>query len=79
MPSEDLWGLYQQAVRDTIRERWEERRLLLRWFDYVRLTHRDAGTLEILERIIRLGTWYPALIVFARQVSDIIDAEAMAS
>lgn len=73
------WAIYQQYVGEEVRARWEERRLLLRWHEYVQRTHRDAFTLAYLEQALRLGRWSGRMIEFARHMSDIIDAEAMAS
>jgi hypothetical protein len=60
--------VYQEAVCDTVRRQWEERRLILLWLGAVEATHRDPFTMEFLTRALRLGRWSGKMIETARRL-----------
>jgi hypothetical protein len=54
---QDYWQRYAELTGAAIRQQWAERRLIARWLDLVRQTHRDEYTMTYLERCLRLGNW----------------------
>lgn len=76
-PASD-WLAYGAAIREVVRIQWAERHLIRHWLDLVQATHRDAYTVEYLERRLRLGNWCPRDLETARKL-ELVNVEDVAA